>query len=190
MAYNPIQTFEPQTGGGLWEWLFGSPERLQQIQQFNPQQQQAFSKILQMSLGGLGGLESGLPKIDYSGFEPIEADARAQFSEQGIPSIAERFTSMGGQGSGAFARQLGSAQAGLERGIGALKAQYGLGQQQLGLTERGMRQGMFQNLLGAGLTPQAQNLYRPAGGGFIPELLKAGAHGVGQAAGMAAMGGI
>ncbi len=43
-----------------------------------------------------------------------------QFEQQDLPALLERFTSMGGQRSGAFGQQLGSARANLRTNLGAL----------------------------------------------------------------------
>ena len=126
-----------------------------QLANFNPQQQQAFSQILQQALSGL--------QNPTQGFEPIAQNARQQFNTQTIPSLAERFTSMGGdsrQQSSAFAGALGSASSGLDSQLAALKAQYGL-----------QNQNSLQNLLGMGLTPQFENVFKPRQPGFLESLL-------------------
>lgn len=58
-------------------------------------------------------------------FDPIEQQARAGFERTTIPTIAERFTNMGAgaSGTGAFARTLGGAAAGLEENLASMKAQ-------------------------------------------------------------------
>lgn len=97
-------------------------------------------------------------------FAPIAQQARSQFQQQTIPSIAERFTSMGGYGTGAlsspaFASQLGAAGAGLEQGLAALQSQYGLQQQELGQGQQRLDQNLLQMLLGLSQEPQF-GLYR------------------------------
>ena len=118
-------------------FLFGGGPKIEEIQKYNPQQQQAFSQILQQALSGM--------QNPSEGFEPIAQQARSQFESKTIPGLAERFTSMGagGQRSSAFQGALGEAGAGLEEGLAGQQAQYGL-----------QRGGQLQQLLGMGLTPQ------------------------------------
>lgn len=121
-----------------------------QFQKFTPEQQNVLSQILQM---GLGGVKEGLD------FQPIEDRARTQFKEQTIPTIAERFTSMGAQRSSAFPQILGQAGAGLEESLAQMKSQHGL-----------QRAGQLQGLLGMGLTPQFDTVYKEEGPGFLEGL--------------------
>ena len=130
--------------GSFWG---GSPAGVETFNLYTPQQQAAFNQVLQQALGGLG-------KNQFD-FAPIESQARRGFSEQTIPGIAERFSRLGAQKSSAFGQQLGAAGAGLESDLAAMKQQYGLKQQQ-----------MLQNLLGIGLKPQFESLYRPGSEGF------------------------
>lgn len=125
----------------------GQPAGIETFNQYTPEQQQAFSKVLQQALGGLDK-----NRFDFA---PIESQARAGFAEQTIPGIAERFSALGAQKSSAFGQQLGAAGAGLERDLAGMKQGYNLQQQQ-----------MLQNLLGLGLKPQFESLYRPGSEGF------------------------
>ena len=133
----------------MFDWLFGSSAKNEQVPRFTPEQQQALSQILSM---GLGGLQNN--KFDFG---PIEDQAREGFQQKTIPGIAERFTALGGgQRSSAFPQILGQAGSGLEKGLAAMKSQYGLQQQN-----------QFQNLLGLGLTPSFENLYHQRQPGFL-----------------------
>jgi len=79
-------------------------------------------------------LQQGQQNMDFSGVEDL---ARKRFSEDTIPSIAERFTSMGGgQRSSAFESSLGRAGSDLEALLAALKPQFGQQQLQMGLQPR------------------------------------------------------
>ena len=126
-----------KTRGSISSGLFGQGPQYEQIQRFGPERQQAFSQVLQQALSGL--------QNPSAGFEPFANRARSQFKSQTVPSLAERFTSMGGGGqrSSAFQGALGRAGAGLEEGLAAQESQYGL-----------QRGGQLQQLLGMGLTPQ------------------------------------
>jgi len=70
------------------------------------------------------------------GFSPIEDQARRQFTTKTIPSLAERFTALGGgQRSSAFPGALGSAASELESNLASLRAQYGERARQQGFQE-------------------------------------------------------
>jgi len=86
-----------------------------------------------------------------AGFEPFAQRARQQFQSNIVPSIAERFTSMGGgQRSSAFQGALGSAASDLESQLAQAGGQYGL---QTAL-----------QMIQQGLTPQYQQAYyQPSG---------------------------
>jgi len=133
------------------------------IQRFTPEQQQALSQLLQTGLGGLGeGLDFG----------PIEEQARTQFEQRTVPSIAERFAGLDALGSSGFQQSLGQAGAGLESQLAAQKSQFGL-----------QKQGLLQNLLGLGLQPQYETLYQPRQPGFLESVTPGLAGGLGQAIG-------
>lgn len=136
------------TKQGWGEYLWGAPEKSYLFPQFNAPQQQGFQFALQNALQNLGN--------NQFDFAPIEEQARMGFQQNTIPSIAERFSSLGAQRSSAFGQQLGAAGANLERDLAAMKANYNL-----------QRQPMFQNLLQLGLTPQYQSFFAPATQGLI-----------------------
>lgn len=142
-------------GGGL-AGLFGGGQKggIKQVSTVNPQQQQILQFLLQQGQGGL--------QNPYGGFAPIADQARNQFSQNTVPSLAERFTSMGNSSlsSPAFASQLGQAGAGLEEALAALQSQYGMKNQQQALS-----------LLALGLSPSFQNFYQGSQPGFGENLL-------------------
>lgn len=135
--------FSSGSGGG---GLGGVPSRLEQIPRFNPSQTAGLDQVLRLALGGLPNVAKGFD------FAPLEEQARTGFAQNTIPSIAERFTAMGGQRSSAFPQILGQAGAGLERSLAALKSDVGLRQQ-------GNQQNLLLSLLQAGLQPRSENLY-------------------------------
>ncbi len=142
-------------GGGLGG-LFGGGEKggVKQVATVNPEQQNILKFLLQQGQQGL--------QNPYANFAPIAQQARNQFSQQTVPSIAERFTSMGNSSlsSPAFASQLGQAGAGLEEALAALQSQYGMKNQQQALS-----------LLALGLSPSFQNIYQGSQPGFGENLL-------------------
>lgn len=123
-------------------FLFGKKARNEQEQLYTPEQQ----SVLDMLLG------QGAQNADFGGIEQREL---GRFQRETIPSIAERFTSMGagGQRSSAFQGALGGAGAELGERLGALRSQYGLQQ------------------LGHGLQRRFQPIHRPATPGFLSQLL-------------------
>lgn len=73
------------------------------------------------------------PDLSGLSFEPIAAEARKQFHESTIPTIAERFAGAGGLNSSAFKGELGKAASGLESQLAALGSEYGLKKAGLGI---------------------------------------------------------
>lgn len=124
---------------GAKEFFLGKPEEFGQAQLYTPEQRSAMSKLLQ----------EGMQNFQFG---PIEQQARTNFQTQTIPSLAERFTSMGGgQRSSAFQAALGRAGVGLEENLAALKSQYGAQQ------------------LGFGLGRQFEPTFRQAQPGFLQQ---------------------
>ena len=149
-------------GGGLGgilggiSGLFGggSQGQFKQNPTGTPQQRNAMNLLLQQGSQQL--------QNPYQGFAPLAQQARTQFQNQTVPSLAERFSSLGNNStsSPAFASQLGQAGAGLEEMLAALQAQYGLQNQQSAL-----------QLLSLGLSPAFENYYQQSQPGFGENLL-------------------
>jgi hypothetical protein len=100
---------------GFLGGLFSGDDPNKTLDRFPPEIQQLIMQRAQSSLQG-----------NPSGFAPIEQQARQQFQTQTVPSLAERFTAMGGgQNSSAFQGALGAHSAQLETGLAALKSQFG-----------------------------------------------------------------
>jgi hypothetical protein len=150
------------------------PGSFQQVPNKSPQQIGAQNQALQMALSGL--------QNPTAGFQPIADQETKRFNEQTIPSLAERFTSMGnGQRSSAFQGALGNAGADLGGQLAALKAQYGL-----------QNQGQLQQLLGIGLQPQFDTAYSQPTDTFASGALSGLSSGLGSlssAYGLGALGG-
>jgi hypothetical protein len=149
----PNQITTQQIGKGP-SFFKGRAAQVGSINKFTPEAQNALSLLTNMGQQNI--------QNPYSGFEPIEQRARSQFQRNTIPSIAERFTSMGDNAlsSGAFASQLGHAGAGLEEALAALRSQYGMQN----------RAQSLQELLG-GIQPQFENFYQPREKSGFEELL-------------------
>lgn len=120
---------------------------VQKIDTYTPQQQELLKKISGLIPQGLANIN--LPG-QQSNFAPIEANTRRQFAENTVPTLAERFASLGSGGSlnsSAFANSLSSAGSGLEQELASMRQQYGL-------QEQGMQNQNLFNLLQQGLSPQ------------------------------------
>ena len=135
-------------------FIFGKPDRYEQRDIFTPEQQSALSELLQQGLSGV--------RDPYQGFEPIAKQARSRFQTQTIPSIAERFTSLGqgAQRSSDFTGALAGAGAGLDEALAALQSNYGMQNKQLS-----------SQLAQLGLTPMFEEQFRPGTGGLLGGLV-------------------
>lgn len=131
---------------GLSDFFLGTDPKIQQAARLAPNQlglqNEGIQNLLKMLQGGQGQAPS---------FAPIAQQARTQFNTQTIPSLAERFTSLGAQNSSAFQGALGSAGAGLEENLASMQSQYGLQQ-------NSQNQNLMKILLGLGLSPQFENI--------------------------------
>ncbi len=107
----------------------------------------------------------------YQGFQPIAQNAIGQFQRQVVPSLAERFSSLGNNAlsSPAFGSQMGQASDDLQERLAALQAQYGLQQQGLG-----------QSLFGMGQSPEFENVYTAGGPSFLSGLFGGLGQGMGS----------
>ncbi len=105
------------------ENLLGSEGQSRAFSRFGPQFQGQNDEIIRNLLTRLGGQTQ-------QGFEPIENQARQDFQQKTIPSIAERFTTLGNGAisSPAYQAQQYGAGAQFETGLQALKSQYGMQQ--------------------------------------------------------------
>jgi hypothetical protein len=161
--------------GGLGRFFLGNRPEVFNSPNFTPFQSEVLNYLLQYGLGDLQDL--GQNQFDFA---PIGNQELERFYTQTIPSLAERFTAMGGgQRSSAFQGALANAGRFLGNDLAAQQQQYGLQQQ-------GMQQNLISNLLNLGLTPQfAQNL-NPGGGGLLGGLVNAGTQ-LGKAAVSGAM---
>lgn len=181
-----------------------TPASTTQIARYTPEQEGLQNQALSQSLRGLGGLSLPGDKLTSSfDFAPIAQNAQANFQQNTIPSLAERFTSLGyGTGnalsSPVFAQQAGQAGAGLEGELARLAAEYGLQKQGLEQGERAQQANNLFNILNTGLGERFDTLYQPAQksgfkrllGGLGSAAVQAGAAYLGGPAGLAAAQGL
>lgn len=158
---------------GLRSFLFGRSAQNTQLPTVSPEQQQFMSWLLSQ---GKQGFEQG---SDFN-FEPLEQQAMTQFQSEIIPSIAERFAGTGARNSSAFQSALGQAGSGLAQNLAALKAQYGY-QSSLNRQQNAL------NMLGMGLRPSFENVFRPETQGLFGGLIPSLGQGAGQLGSLAAM---
>jgi hypothetical protein len=127
--------------GGGWS---GKSGKMKQAQRFTDPQQSALNMLLSQGMQNMNPMAN-------------EQRARSMFQQETIPSLAERFTSMGGgQRSSAFQGALGRAGSDLESQLAGLRSQLGMQQTQMGLT------------------PQFENYYQAA----QPGMLQGGMEGI------------
>ena len=142
-----------------------------QMNRFSPETIQALHWLL----------TQGMQNSDFGG---IEQRAMNQFNTQTIPSLASRFTSMGGLGrSSSSLDAMGRAGADLQSQLAALRSQYGVQQMGLGI------QPQYENYYMMG----QPNFFQSAVQSLLPLAGKAaigGLMGGPAGAGMAALGGI
>lgn len=139
---------EAKQRSGAGKFFLGTPAETVKLDRYNPQQNDIINKSASMASNLLGN----------ASFDPYERQARQNFSQQAVPSLAERFTSMGAKGSSAFGQQLGNAQANLESNLATGRANYD--------------QGLLKQLLDTGLTQQFDSIYNPEQEGFLSSLGK------------------
>lgn len=128
-AMNQLQNLPggpPQVKGTIpsGNILTGTPAYTQQFARYNPQQQNAQQQLLQQ------GMQNSNPDI-------LLKKAQENFYKKTVPTLAERFTSMGGgaQNSSAFRNSLGEAGVGLEGELAGIRSNIGLQQLMHGLTQ-------------------------------------------------------
>jgi hypothetical protein len=142
--------FTQRTGAA--DYFGGNPELFRQKPKYAPEIQQNINDVLQQGFEGL--------KNPYAGFQNIANEAVNRYETQGVPSLAERFTSLGGgQRSSAFTNALASQRGDLERSLAALQENFG----------RENRRDFLQQI-GFGLKNQPDFEYRAKQPGFFERL--------------------
>lgn len=148
-----MATNQPQTtdvgARNVKESVFGVPAQALQFPRFNEQQQKTITDLL----------KTITPQLEKGqDFGPIAEQRRSQFYEQEVPTLAERFSTMGKgaqRGSG-FQQAATQAGAGLQRELSALEQQFGQQKQQ-----------QLTSLLGSLLSPPFENILKDAEPGWF-----------------------
>ncbi len=125
------------------DWRHSTEDQPVSIKTTTPEQENVLNSLYQ-------GLPQGIQNLNMPGgqsnFAPIAHEARRNFSENTIPTLAERFAGLGRNSSG-LQQTLGGAGAQFESQLAAAQAQHGLQEQSL------QSHNLF-NSLGAFLHPQ------------------------------------
>lgn len=146
------------------DFIFGKSEKKEQLPRFTPDQENFLNQLLSQSQQITPDAFSYLSSIlgeSPEAFAQFEAPIKRQFEEEVLPSIAERFTGMLGEGSSrssAFGQQLGKAGERLSEKLAAQRA---------GLKNQALAQLM--GLSQTGLTPRFETLVRPRQPGALEE---------------------
>ena len=126
----------PQAGGSFWG---GTPAQIGQFGKFDQGGQNALAQLLQM---GMQGAQKN------SDFAPIAANARNQFETRTMPSLMERFGSLGGMRSGGYANMLERSRSDFETQLAALESQHNTSMMPY-----------YNQMAQMGLTPQYETSY-------------------------------
>lgn len=133
-------SFNRRDPGGTFSYSNRNPQTMQMMQGGAQQGLDALKELLSQKFN----------------FGPIAQQARTNFAQTTIPSIAERFSSLGtggSQRSSAFPQLLSQGGAGLEEALAALQEQYGL-------QEKGLNAGIAGQMYGIGTQPMWETGYR------------------------------
>lgn len=161
----------------LFDFLFGSGDKLQQVPTLSSDQNQLLSQILSQ-LGMLGPTGQGYNTAQKRNLELLEGDQASydrfadpylrQYYEQILPRLAEQYAG-GAQGgalsSSGFAQALGASGAGLQSNLASLR-----GNLQQNAIQNAF--GQYGQLSGIGLSAQPFGYQSKQGSaGFIPTAL-------------------
>lgn len=140
---------DPNWRNWLKENITGTPPKVEGANRFSEFQQKALNYLTQLGIGGIS-------QTPFN-FAPIANQQLENFYTNTVPSLAERFTAMGGgQRSSAFQGALANAGRFLGNDLAAQQGQYGLQQQ-----------GNLLNMLNLGLTPQSEMFVNPGSPGLM-----------------------
>ena len=166
--------------GGLFQSLFGKPERNYQQSLLGPEQQSLYSQLLGASqnpgAGGAFGSASdyyrGLLSDDNASIDAFAAPELRRFNEQIVPGLAEQFAGMGSGGlsSSGFRNAAVNAGADLSERLASMRAQ--------------LKQQAAQGLTGIGqmgLQKYFENIHRPETFGLAGGLSEGIGKGLGTA---------
>jgi hypothetical protein len=112
---------------GLFDFIFGSKDKLKKIPTGTPEQQQAHNNILQQLMqmqqpgGGYNQAQDYFSNLlGGQGYQDFSEPYLQQFHEQILPRIAEQYAGKGALSSSGFGQALGGAASGLEAQLAQL----------------------------------------------------------------------
>lgn len=171
MPASPMTDRGTGSRGGLFQSLFGQPERNYQQSLLGPEQQQNYQNLQQAGNGAFTGA------ADYyrNNLSDNPADMQAfaapelrRFNEEIIPGLSEQFSGYGGIGSSGFRNAAVNAGADLSERLGALRAQI----------RQQSAQGL-QNIGAQSLQQTNENIHRPETNGLVGGVAEGGAKAAG-----------
>lgn len=155
--------------GGLWQSLFGKPERNYQQSLLGQNQQPLLNQLLGASQGrGAGGAFG--ESADYyrsllgnnpEDFQAFAAPELRRFQQDIIPDLAEQFSGYGGIGSSGFRNAATQAGTDLSERLASMRANL-----------RGQGAAGLQNIGQLGLGPYNENIHRPETSGLVGGLFE------------------
>ena len=153
---NGPEAFKPRSAAG--KYFLGEQEQFNRTPTQTPQGMSYLDQLLQSAGRGAQNPQAG--------FAPIAQEEIRRVNEEFIPGLSERFTSLGGFGSGglsspAFTQQLRGTESDLASRLAAMSSEYGLKNRAQSLQEGQV-----------GLTPQFETQFRPGGQGAIQQVLQ------------------
>lgn len=111
------------------DFLFGSGDKMKQIETLSPEQKQFFQQIMGQlgpAYGQSMGLLQGFLDPNSEQYKNFEQPYLQQFEQETIPGIAERFAGAGAQGgalsSSGFGQALSSAGSNLQTNLAQMKS--------------------------------------------------------------------
>jgi hypothetical protein len=135
----------PQNDNSWSAMWRGTPNRSENTYNYTPYQMNAMNQML----------GAGLQGINKANFEPIRNRVIRDYEQKIMPSIAERFTSLGAQNSSAFNSAIGQAGAELSENLADMESRF---YQQ--------NQPFYQQLMAMGLQPQFDKYISQGQGGM------------------------
>lgn len=160
---------------GFKEFMFGTPEKMQQVSRLEPGQMPLKNQLITAGMQGPGGafgqaadFYGNLLSNDSEDFNAFAAPEMRRFNEQIVPGLAEQFAGMGSGAlsSSGFRNAAVGAGADLSERLGAIRAQ---------LRQQGA-QGLM-NIGQQGLGQFSENVLRPATQGYAQQVAPALAKG-------------
>ena len=158
------------------DFMFGKSSKTKTKNIFDPQQEKLLDQLLGALQSNLGSGVQNLQNIlggDEETFEAFQRPARRDFEQKTLPTIAERFTGLFGEGSqrsSAFGQALGTAGRELEENLFS---------QRIGMQSDALSQ--LLSFLGPALSPRKHQYQTQRQPGFLENIGVPIAQGVGQA---------